>query len=145
MRRVDRLMEEIKKRQLPKGGPNGFGVFKKRGYVIVTAGIFLITLTIHWTFAWFAYVEEQSAHNQAVIAGEYFNKTLRDTMENWQSEFLQLVWQVAGLSFLWYVASPQSKSESERVEQKLDAILKKVDPERADKILQELEEQYPKK
>ena len=33
-------------------------------------------------------------------------------MENWQSEFLQLAWQIGGLSFLWAVASLQSKSGS---------------------------------
>ena len=40
-------------------------------------------------------------------------------MENWQSEFLQLMWQVAGLSFLLYVGSPQSKESSERIEEKI--------------------------
>jgi hypothetical protein len=39
-------------------------------------------------------------------------------MENWQSEFLQLIWQVAGLSFLWYVGSPQSREEHDRQEEK---------------------------
>ena len=43
--------------------------------------------------------------------------TFRDIMENWQSEFLQLIWQVAaaGLSILWYVGSPQSKEGDERM------------------------------
>lgn len=39
----------------------------------------------------------------------------RDTLENWQSEFLQLVWQVAGLTYLLYVGSPQSKEEDDRL------------------------------
>jgi hypothetical protein len=34
---------------------------------------------------------------------------MRDTLENWQSEFLQLIWQVAGLAILLHVGSPQSK------------------------------------
>jgi hypothetical protein len=55
--------------------------------------------------------------------------TFRDIMENWQSEFLQLMWQVAGLSFLLYVGSPQSKESSERIEEKIDLIMKKL-PER---------------
>ena len=55
--------------------------------------------------------------------------TPRNTMENWQSEFLQLAWQVGGLSFLWAVASPQSKSESDRVEQKIDSLIRKLEPE----------------
>ena len=58
--------------------------------------------------------------------------TLRDTMENWQSEFLQLVWQVGGLSILWDVASPQSKSESDRLEEKVDILIQKLDPDNAE-------------
>ena len=51
----------------------------------------------------------------------------RDTLENWQSEFLQLMWQVGGLALLLYVGSPQSREGDERKEAKLDAILKAVD------------------
>jgi hypothetical protein len=71
--------------------------------------------------------------------------TLRDTMENWQSEFLQLAWQAGGLSILWAVASPQSKSESDRLEDKLDILIKRIDPENAKQLLAELERKYPKK
>jgi hypothetical protein len=38
--------------------------------------------------------------NQPIEISDYFNMTFRDTMENWQSEFLQLIWQVAGLGIL---------------------------------------------
>ena len=58
--------------------------------------------------------------------GDYFNMTFRDVMENWQSELLQLMWQVAGLSFLLYVGSPQSKESSERLEEKIDFIIKRL-------------------
>ncbi len=57
----------------------------------------------------------------------------------------QLAWQVGGLAFLWAVASPQSKTENDRHEEKLDLILQKLDPQNAKKILQELETKYPKK
>jgi hypothetical protein len=70
---------------------------------------------------------------------------MRDTMENWQSEFLQLMWQVGALSFLWYVASPQSKEGEERKEEKLDLILRRLDPQNAEQLLKELEQKYPKK
>ena len=36
---------------------------------------------------------------------------LRDTFENWQSEFLQLIWQVVGLAYFLYVGSPSSKGK----------------------------------
>jgi hypothetical protein len=98
----------------------------RRGFLWVTLGFFLISLAAHWVFAWFTYVQEQQAHNQPIQASDYFNMTFRDIMENWQSEFLQLMWQVAELSFLLYVGSPQSKESSERIEQKVDPMMKKL-------------------
>jgi hypothetical protein len=58
---------------------------------------------------------------------DYTIQMLRDTLENWQSEFLQLIWQFAGLAILLYVGSPQSREGDERKEAKLDAILEAVD------------------
>jgi hypothetical protein len=67
----------------------------------------------------------------------------RDTLENWQSEFLQLLWQVGGLAILLYVGSPQSKEEDDRMEEKLDVILRKLDPAEAERIISELDRKYP--
>ena len=77
----------------------------------VTLGLFIMSISLHWIFAWYSYVQEQTEHNQPIQFDGYFNETLRDTMENWQSEFLQLMWQVAGLSILWYIGSSQSKGK----------------------------------
>ena len=63
---------------------------------------------------------------EAIDMDSYLIEVLRDTLENWQSEFLQLRWQVAGLAFLFYVGSPQSKEGDDRKEEKLDRILKAV-------------------
>jgi hypothetical protein len=117
----------------------------KRGYLWVTLGFFLISLAIHWIFAWFAYIQEQTEHNQPIEFSGYFNQTFRDTMENWQSEFLQLIWQVAGLSLLLYVGSPQSKESDQRLEKKIDRILQKIDPEKAQEIIEQLKKEYPEK
>src|ERR671928_588194 len=114
----------------------------KKGYLIVTLGFFAISLSVHWMYAWFAYLDDAKQHNQPIQFVNYFNMTLRDTMENWQSEFLQLAWQVGGLSILWAVASPQSKSESDRLEDKLDILIKRIDPENAKQLLAELERKY---
>ncbi|HKI07135.1 MAG TPA: DUF6766 family protein, partial [Nitrososphaeraceae archaeon] len=87
----------------------------------------------------------QIEHNQPVELSGYFNQTMRGTMENWQSEFLQLMWQVGGLAFLLYVGSPQSKESEQRLEKKLDAILQKVEPEKAQEIIEQLKKEYPEK
>ncbi len=93
--------------------------------------LFSGSLIGHW---YFGYVTSQSCQ-----------ENLRDTFENWQSEFLQLMWQVAGLTFLWYVGSPQSKEEEERNNEMLQWLVRKLDPNDAEKFLSELDNKYPKK
>jgi hypothetical protein len=82
-------------------------------------------------------------HAQPVRFSDYAIEMGRDTLENWQSEFLQLLWQVAGLSFLLHIGSPQSKEGDERKEEKLDQILRRVNPERANEIIADLDRKYP--
>jgi hypothetical protein len=119
--------------------------FTMYSFAWVTLILFVASLAAHWTFAWFAFVNEQAAHAEPIVFSDYLVEALRDTFENWQSEFLQLIWQVAGLAFLFYVGSPQSKEGDDRKEKKLDAILAKVDPENAQKIIRELDTKYPRK
>jgi len=65
-------------------------------------------------------------------------------MESRQAEFLQHIWQVAGLSFLLYVRSPQSKECDDRKEEKLDYIIEKLDPDNYKKLMNDWEQKYPK-
>ncbi len=118
---------------------------KKYGFAWVTLGFLAVSILGHWVFGWFAYVDEQQVHEAPVEAGGYIVEMLRDTFENWQSEFLQLLWQVVGLTILLYVGSPQSKESEDRTEEMLKAILKKVDPKEGDKILAEIERKFPSK
>jgi hypothetical protein len=116
----------------------------RRGYLWVTLAFFVLSFVGHWLFAWFDFVEEQRAHGEPVEVGQYVVKTAEATLENWQSEFLQLIWQVAGLAFLLYVGSPQSKEGDDRKEEKLDAILRKIDRENADVLITKLDMKYPR-
>ncbi|HEX2068209.1 MAG: hypothetical protein ICV56_04150 [Nitrososphaeraceae archaeon] len=121
------------------------GKIKYYGYFWVTLGLFIMSISLHWTFAWYSYIQEQIAHKQPIEFTDYFNQTFRDTMENWQSEFLQLIWQVAGLSILWYVGSAQSKEANDRLEEKVDLLIQKLDTENGKKLIQELDKKYPRK
>ena len=120
-------------------------VWKKFGFAWVTIGFLVISIIGHWLFGWFAYVDEQQVHDASVEVGGYVIEMLRDTFENWQSEFLQLLWQVVGLTILLYVGSPQSKESEDRSEAKLDAILRKVDPQGAEQTLAEITRKFPDK
>src|SRR5687768_2303526 len=118
---------------------------KKFGFAWVTLGFLVISIIGHWVFGWFAYVDEQTTHGAPVEVDGYVVEILRQTFENWQSEFLQLLWQVVGLTILLYVGSPQSKESEDRSEAKLDAILRQVDPKGADKTLAEITKKFPDK
>jgi hypothetical protein len=51
----------------------------------------------------------------------------------------------AGLTYLWYIGSPQSKEEEKRNQEMLQWIVKKVDPQKSEEFLKEMEKKYPKK
>jgi hypothetical protein len=124
-------------------GAKKHSIFMKYGFAWVTLGFLLISLVGHWLFGWFAYVDEQQNFKAPAEVGGYVIEMLRDTFENWQSEFLQLLWQVVGLTILLYVGSPQSKDSEDRSEEILKEILRKVDPKGANGTLAKLEEKYP--
>lgn len=117
-------------------------IFHRYGFAWVTMGFFVVTLTGHWLFGWFAYVNEQRDHGRQPVVSEYIVEMTRDTLENWQSEFLQLVWQVAGLALLLHVGSPQSKEGDDRMEAKLDAVLLAVAPKTAERTIEKIDEAY---
>lgn len=118
---------------------------KKYSFAWVTLGFLVISLIGHWVFGWFAYIDEQQAHQLPIQVSSFVIEMLRDTFENWQSEFLQLLWQVVGLTILLYVGSPQSKDSEDRSEEILKAILRNVDPDGAQKTLNEISKKYPNK
>jgi hypothetical protein len=116
-------------------------VWSKYGYFWVTLVLFIVSLTGHWVFGWYAFVSEQAAHGQTADVSGFLIEAMRDTLENWQSEFLQLIWQVAGLALLYHVGSPQSKDGNDRLEEKIDLILRAVDKD-GKKEIARLDEAY---
>lgn len=117
-------------------------IWSRYSYAWVTLGFFLISIIGHWLFGWFAFAGEQAAHGLSPQTADYLIAMLRDTFENWQSEFLQLLWQVGGLAILLHVGSPQSKEGDDRMEAKIDEILKRVAPREGKQIIEELDEAY---
>lgn len=97
---------------------------RKYAYGWITVAFFLGSFALHWYFGWLAFVNEAHDHGQAPQLGAYLAEMGRDTFENWQSEFLQLLWQVVGLAYFLYAGSPSSKENDDRVEMKIDALLR---------------------
>jgi hypothetical protein len=115
---------------------------KKYAYAWLTAGFFLVSIILHWVFGWYAYVDDQQTHAAQPDLAAYLVEMGRDTFENWQSEFLQLLWQVVGLAYFLYVGSPSSKENDDRTEAKIDALIRLVGQERGEALIAELDERY---
>ncbi|HET9811624.1 MAG TPA: DUF6766 family protein, partial [Sphingomicrobium sp.] len=98
-------------------------ILKGYAYAWITLTFFLSSLALHWWFGWGAFADEARAHSQSPEFGVYATEMLRDTFENWQSEFLQLLWQVVGLAYFLYLGSPSSHENDDRLEAKVDALL----------------------
>lgn len=114
---------------------------KKYAYGWLTAIFFLVSIAGHWVFGWFAYVDEAAQHAQQPSVAEFAVQIARDTFENWQSEFLQLIWQVVGLAYFLYVGSPASKENDDRLEAKIDALLK-LTGKNGEAIIADLDRRY---
>ena len=117
-------------------------MFRRYAYGWLTLAFFLGSLILHWYFGWTAFVDDQVAHGQTPETGAYLNEMMRDTFENWQSEFLQLLWQVVGLAYFLYLGSPASKENDDRLEVKLDAVLRAVGGERADDVIAKIDREF---
>jgi hypothetical protein len=100
------------------------GFAKAYGFGLVTVALFALS----WTGQFLAQVvvERNDAHDHGQVFqwGQFWPEFLASTLENWQSEFLQLVWQALGLALLLMWGSSQSKESDERLEAKVDALLR---------------------
>ncbi len=120
--------------------------FKKRGYLYVTIMFFAITWLLHGITAYNQFIEEQYEHGQPVAMNLFWNEFIRQTMENWQSEFLQLSWQIGGLMILFAVASPQDRIGEERKEKILEKLLElEMSKDDYSQFMNNLKEKYPDK
>jgi hypothetical protein len=84
-----------------------------------------MSVPFHWLFAWYSYIQEQNQHNQPIHLGDYFNETIRNTMENWQSEFLHLA---SGRPVNIMVCGVFTEKEADdRLEEKIDLLIQRLD------------------
>lgn len=115
---------------------------KRYAYAWITIVFFLVSIAAHWVFGWYAYVDDAVQHGQAADVNQYLVEMGRDTFENWQSEFLQLLWQVVGLAYFLYVGSPASKENDDRMEAKIDELLRLSGGDQAEALITELDDRY---
>jgi hypothetical protein len=119
----------------------------RRWVVDRSLGIFFLALfLLSWigqlVVQWFEYVDDQQELSaQAEFwSSEFWVVFWQATFENWQSEFLQLSAFVIAAAYLVYKGSSESGDSDERIEAKLDALLRErgVDPAVVDDAMQEM-------
>ena len=115
---------------------------RRYAYAWITLGFFAVSFLLHWWFGWYAFANEATEHGQTPQMSEYLVEMGRDTFENWQSEFLHLLWLVVGLAYFLYVGSPSSKENDDRMEIKIDALLRAIGRDRADALIARIDEEY---
>ncbi len=110
--------------------------------------VLLVLFVLFWIgqtlVGWQEFVSEQAAHGEAAAVfgdGGYVWNWARTTLENWQSEMLQLFAMVVLTSFLLFRGSPESKDGDEemketlaRIEQRLDALSARESPRPTERL-----------
>jgi len=104
---------------------------KAYAFGLVTGLFFLLSWAAQFIFQMMEVRNEAQQHGQQFTWSDFFPQFFQSTFENWQSEFLQLIWQAAGLALFYYWGSSQSKEGDDRLEAKVDALLRErgIDPE----------------
>lgn len=102
------------------------------GYAI---GVLFLVSWVGQLFAEAAvFIDEQRVHGEAVasvwsaMAMPDFRETFwQSTLENWQSEWLQVVTFILATAFLVFQGSAESKDTEDRIEEKVNAIMRRLD------------------
>jgi hypothetical protein len=100
-------------------------VFKKYGLAFVLAALFLVSWVGQAWSGWHEYQSEQLQHGEqiAVFGNDgYLWMFLHATLENWQSEFLQLLTFVVLTAHLIFKGSPESKDADEPIIARLEEL-----------------------
>jgi hypothetical protein len=98
--------------------------FKKYGLSIVLGILFLLSWTGQYYFQYQEFVQNQEQHGQDAQIQEFIPEFMSATLENWQSEFLQLLSFVVLTSFLIHKGSHESKDSDDEMMAKLVKIEK---------------------
>ncbi|MFN2590401.1 MAG: DUF6766 family protein [Actinomycetota bacterium] len=100
--------------------------WKNFGLSIAFCILFFASWIAQAVAEWQVYVDEQREHNQPVEFVDYVQMFSQSTLENWQSEFLQLFSFVVLSAVLIHRGSAESKDSDDRMEEILKRIEQKV-------------------
>ena len=92
------------------------------GLTIVLAVLFVVAWLGQLLTQWREFVQEEAAHGAVATYADFSWVFWSRTLENWQSEWLQLLSFVLLTTFLVSKGSHESKDSQDRLEAKVDRI-----------------------
>jgi hypothetical protein len=97
-------------------------IWRNFGLSITFATLFLVSWAAQGLAEWASFVDEQRAHGQVARLSDFWVEFGQSTLENWQSEFLQLFSFVVMSAVLIHHGSSESKDGTERIEKTVNEI-----------------------
>ena len=100
--------------------------FANFGLSIVLAILFFSSWIGQGISEWQIFVDQQRAHGEPVEVSDFITEFSQSTLENWQSEFLQLFSFVVLAALYLHRGSAESRDSDDRVEESLKRIEAKL-------------------
>ena len=101
-------------------------LWKNFGLSLGFCALFFVTWVAQGVAEWQTFTDEQRQHGQPVEIGDFAGEFLQSTLENWQSEFLQLFSFVVLSALYIHHGSAESKDSDDRMEAALQRIEQKL-------------------
>jgi hypothetical protein len=101
---------------------SGHGIWREFALGLSLMILFFTTWIAHAITEWQLYTDEQQAHGETTEIGDFITEFAQSTLENWQSEFLQLFAFVVLAALYIHKGSAESKDSDEKLEASLRRI-----------------------
>lgn len=97
-------------------------LWKNFGLSLGFCALFLTSWAAQGVAEWQTYTDDQRAHEEPVELGDFVSTFSQSTLENWQSEFLQLFSFTVMASVLIHKGSAESRDSDDRIASALKRI-----------------------
>jgi hypothetical protein len=104
-------------------------LWKNFGLSLGFCSLFFLSWLAHGVAQWQRYTDEQREHNEPVEIGDFIADFSTSTLENWQSEFLQLFSFTIMAAVLIHKGSAESKDGTDRIEMAIKRLEEKLETE----------------
>lgn len=102
--------------------------FSRWGAVVIIVALFFGSIIGQWFAQWAEFVETSAAHGETPQLSNFIPEFIAATLENWQSEFLQLAVQAVLIASFWQAKLFRAdyeagKDDVAEINEKLDRLL----------------------